>query len=127
MAKAEALLSSMAIKTAQHLHQRHKLQNTVLLFDNGHKENLQETAQYQVRTARPVYQNSDDLLVKWAQENQQGFGKSDQDQSLASKDQVDPARSLFVTSDRELITRLNATGARLMKPKEFFRLVHGIA
>lgn len=80
------------------------LKQTVVLFDNAHRENMttDESSPFRVTTARPKFATSDDLLVYWATEIKNGRDKSLDAKSIAS--------ALFVTSDRGLCQRLHAQG-----------------
>jgi len=58
-----------------------------------------------IRSARPFFSTTDDMLVDWSEKNK--------NISL---------NSLHITSDRALCGRLNMEGAKVMKPKAFFKL-----
>jgi len=56
-----------------------------------------------VCSARPITSTSDEVLIRWAKERM-GCGTD-----------------LYVTSDRDLTRQLSLAGARVMKPKSFFK------
>jgi predicted RNA-binding protein with PIN domain len=73
--------------------------NITLIFDNNKELNTDKTSngvKYKVITARPDFETSDDALVEWVG----GYSANDFENTL------------FVTSDRELQTRLIKKGAK---------------
>lgn len=93
-----------------YIYTSHKRFNAILIFDNGKVvfEKESDGVTFKVCTARPKYETSDDALVDWAG----GLSASD----LAS--------SLFVTSDRGLLTRLIEKGAtQVMKSGNWWKIV----
>ncbi len=104
--KAEQMLSDLAksfceASTTPHL---------ILVFDHTKTKSVQniivngKTLKFEVTSASPSFQNSDDALVEWSSKLGDQAGKS-----------------LFVTSDRELQRGLQANGIEnIMKPKKWF-------
>jgi len=97
---AEAALEALARKFASALN----LEHCTLIFDDTRRTSSQDKS-FTVCSARPAYRTSDDALVQIAQQTE--------------------VPSLYVTSDRELLQRLEATGNHvvLCKPKEWFLFV----
>jgi len=97
---AEAALEALARKFAAALN----LEHCTLIFDDTRRTSSQDKS-FTVCSARPAYRTSDDALVQMAQQTE--------------------VPSLYVTSDRELLQRLEASGNHvvLCKPKEWFLFV----
>jgi len=94
--KAELGLESMAKKFAELI----DLEYCHLMFDDTDRSVKEPN--FVVNSARPKHKTSDDALVEIAQEVKKG---------------------IYVTSDRGLITRLEACGVQIMGPKTWFRIV----
>jgi len=77
------------------------LENCTLMFDSTKTLVNESRFRFSVVSARPQFQNSDDALVE-----------------LAKK-----TKGLFVTSDRELIQRLEFEGVSIWRPWLWFRFV----
>jgi len=87
-----------------------KSQNNFLIFDRGDfiENKKSEIVNFSVSIARPNFETSDDALIGWA------VGLS----------ATDLANSLFVTSDRELLSRLIEKGAtNVMKSGAFWKIM----
>jgi len=95
-AAAESALETFARSFARALNLKH----CTLVFDDTRKSVSEEN--FSVCSARPTFTTSDDALVEWAKACEH------------------PA--VYVTSDRELLHRLNECGGKaiLCKPKEWF-------
>jgi hypothetical protein len=79
-----------------------------VIFDNissTYEKILENGTNFFIRSARPNFSTTDDMLVDWAEQNKN----------------ISP-NSLHVSSDRALCGRLNIEGAKVMKPKAFFNL-----
>jgi len=74
-----------------------------LIYDETPINEVSES--FVVCSARPKYQTSDDALVEWAKANSQ----------------ANAAVGIFVSSDRELLSRLTSLGATVVKPKDWFK------
>jgi len=87
------------------------LESVFIIFDytkSIYEKTVGENTRFTIRSARPQFNTSDDALVSEAG-------------TIPIKE-----RSLFVTSDRGLCTRLNALGTTVVKPKMFFKIVLSI-
>lgn len=93
---AEAALEALARRLASALN----LEHCTLIFDDTRRTTADDG--FTVCSARPAFRTSDDALVQMAQETE--------------------IPSVYVTSDRELLQRLEAAGNHvvLCKPKEWF-------
>jgi len=96
---AEAALEDLARRFSSLLNLKH----CTLIFDDTKRIVTEEA--FSVSSARPSFATSDDALVEMAKAN------------------TEPA--VFVTSDRELLNRLEASGKHVLlcKPKEWFLFV----
>jgi len=96
---AEAVLEDLARSFSSALNLKH----CTLIFDDTKRLVTEEA--FSVQSARPSFSTSDDALVEMAKAN------------------TEPA--VFVTSDRELLNRLEASGKHVLlcKPKEWFLFV----
>jgi hypothetical protein len=96
---AEAALEQLARSFSSALNLKH----CTLIFDDTKRLVTEEA--FSVCSARPAFSTSDDALVEMAKAN------------------TEPA--VFVTSDRELLNRLEASGKHVLlcKPKEWFLFV----
>jgi len=84
------------------------LKDVFVIFDNissTYDKTLENGTNLFIRSARPNFSTTDDMLVNWSEQN---------------KD-ISP-NSLHVSSDRALSGRLNIASAKVMKPKAFFSL-----
>jgi len=84
------------------------LKDVFVIFDNissTYDKILDNGTNLFIRSARPTFSTTDDMLVSWSEQN---------------KD-ISP-NSLHISSDRALSGRLNIEGAKVMKPKAFFNL-----
>jgi F0F1-type ATP synthase gamma subunit len=84
------------------------LKDVYVIFDNissTHEKILENGTNFFIKSARPNFSTTDDMLVDWSEQNK-NFAPN----------------SLHVTSDRALCGRLNIEGAKVMKPKSFFNL-----
>jgi len=93
---AELTLQSMAKKFTEVMN----LEYCLLIFDDT-KLSLKEV-HFEVNSARPNYKTSDDALVQIAQQVRKG---------------------VYVTSDRELASRLLEVGVTVMRPTSWFEFV----
>jgi len=87
------------------------LEEVFIIFDytkSVYDKTVGENTKFTIRSARPQFNTSDDALVSVAE----GIERKE--------------RSLFVTSDRGLCTRLVALGTKVVKPKMFFNTVLSI-
>jgi len=94
--KAEGILERIAHEFTK----RTQLEMCTLIFDDTNT-NFQRD-HFKVLSARPQFITSDDALVQMAKEIKKG---------------------IFVTSDRELIQRLEECGVTICKPKQWFQMV----
>jgi hypothetical protein len=84
------------------------LKDVFVIFDNistTYDKILENGTNLFIKSARPTFTTTDDMLVNWSEQNK------DISQN-----------SLHVSSDRALSGRLNIEGAKVMKPKAFFTL-----
>jgi hypothetical protein len=84
------------------------LKDVYVIFDNistTYEKVLENGTNLFVKSARPDFSTTDDMLVDWSHQN---------------KD-TSP-HSMHISSDRALCGRLNMEGAKVMKPKAFFTL-----
>jgi len=87
------------------------LESVFIIFDytsSVYEKTVGVNTRFTITSARPQFTTSDDALV-----------------SVAEKIQMKD-RSLFVTSDRGLCSRLLALGSKVVKPKTFFNIVISI-
>jgi rRNA-processing protein FCF1 len=96
---AEKSLSQMAIQVGNQLN----LELTHVMYDATTNRENGDT--FVVSSARPTYETSDDALVEIAKQAMN----------------VDLDSCLFVTSDRGLRLRLKQVGAKVIKPKQWFK------
>jgi len=84
------------------------LTDVYVIFDNistTYEKTLENGTNLFIRSARPNFSTTDDMLVNWSEQN----------------NNISP-NSLHITSDRALCGRLHTAGAKVMKPKAFFNL-----
>jgi hypothetical protein len=84
------------------------LTDAYVIFDNissTYDKILENGTNLFIRSARPTFSTTDDMLVNWSEQNK----------DISSN-------SLHISSDRALSGRLNIEGAKVMKPKAFFSL-----
>jgi len=84
------------------------LKDVYVIFDNistTYEKTLENGTNLFIRSARPNFSTTDDMLVNWSEQNKT----------------ISP-NSLHITSDRALCGRLNIEGSKVMKPKAFFNL-----
>jgi hypothetical protein len=84
------------------------LKDVFVIFDNissTYDKILDNGTNLFIRSARPTFSTTDDMLVSWSEQNRD----------------ISP-NSLHISSDRALSGRLNIEGAKVMKPKAFFNL-----
>jgi len=87
------------------------LESVFIIFDytsSVYEKTVGLNTKFTITSARPQFTTSDDALVSVAEK-------------IPMKD-----RSLFVTSDRGLCSRLVALGSKVVKPKIFFNIVLSI-
>jgi len=87
------------------------LESVFIIFDytsSVYEKTVGVNTKFTITSARPQFTTSDDALVSVAEK-------------IPMKD-----RSLFVTSDRGLCSRLVALGSKVVKPKIFFNIVLSI-
>jgi len=87
------------------------LESVFIIFDytsSVYEKTVGVNTKFTITSARPQFTTSDDALVSVAEK-------------IPMKD-----RSLFVTSDRGLCSRLLALGSKVVKPKIFFNIVLSI-